>query len=77
MGKSRGASHGHLERIDCPTLVIRGAASDVLSADVADRMVEVLAAGELAVVARAGHSVMTDNPDGCLAAISAFALADA
>ncbi len=29
-----------LGRIECPTLVVRGAASDVLSADVADRMVE-------------------------------------
>lgn len=66
-----------LAQISAPTLVIRGAASDVLSADVADRMVEVLPAGELAVVAQASHSVMTDNPEGTLDAISAFALADA
>lgn len=66
-----------LARVAAPTLVIRGAASDVLSADVADRMVEVLPAGELAVVAQASHSVMTDNPEGTLEAISAFALADA
>ena len=66
-----------LESLPAPTLVIRGAASDVLSADVADRMVEVLPAGQLAVVAQASHSVMTDNPEGTLEAISAFALSDA
>lgn len=66
-----------LAAISAPTLVIRGAASDVLSADVADRMVEVLAAGQLSVVAQASHSVMTDNPEGTVEAISAFALSDA
>ena len=66
-----------LARVEAPTLLIRGAASDVLSADVADRMVEVLPAGQLAVVAQASHSVMTDNPTGTVEAISAFALADA
>ncbi len=66
-----------LESVSAPTLVIRGAASDVLSADVADRMVEVLPAGRLAVVGQASHSVMTDNPKGTIEAISAFALSDA
>ncbi len=65
-----------LERLPAPTLVIRGAASDVLSADIADRMVEVLPAGQLAVVGQASHSVMTDNPAGTLEAITAFALSD-
>jgi pimeloyl-ACP methyl ester carboxylesterase len=64
-----------LRRIACPTLVVRGAASDVFSPETADRMVdEVLAAGRLAVVARAGHSVMTDNPDGFRDAVTAFVL---
>jgi pimeloyl-ACP methyl ester carboxylesterase len=55
--------------------VIRGAASDVLSADVADRMVEeVLPNGSLAVVPQASHSVMTDNPEGMADAIRDFAL---
>ena len=66
-----------LARIPCPTLVVRGAASDVLSADVADRMVdEVLPNGRLAVVAAAGHSVMTDNPDGFRDAVAGFVLDD-
>jgi len=65
-----------LAKIPCPTLVVRGAASDILSPDCADRMVEdVLPKGRLAVVARAGHSVMTDNPGGFRDAVAAFVLA--
>ncbi len=64
-----------LSRISCPTLVVRGAASDVLSADTADRMVdEALPNGRLAVVAQAGHSVMTDNPEAFRDAVCAFVL---
>lgn len=66
-----------LRNLPCPALVVRGAASDVFSADVADRMVEeALPNGHLAVVAQAGHSVMTDNPDGFREAVTAFVLAD-
>jgi pimeloyl-ACP methyl ester carboxylesterase len=66
-----------LEKIACPTLVVRGAASDVVSADVADRMVEeALAQGRLAVVPRAGHSVMTDNPRGLEEAVCGFVLGE-
>jgi len=66
-----------LRRVSCPTLVVRGAASDVFSAETADRMVdEVLAKGRLAVVPRAGHSVMTDNPDGFRDAVAAFVLTE-
>ena len=65
-----------LGKIACPTLVVRGAASDVLSPDTADRMVEVLPRGELAVIPQAGHSVMTDNPDAFLATVTRFALGE-
>lgn len=64
-----------LGKITCPTLVVRGAASDILSPEIADKMVdEVLANGKLAVVAQAGHSVMTDNPDGFRDAVNEFVL---
>lgn len=64
-----------LEKIPCPTLVIRGAASDVLGPDVADRMVdEVLPDGKLALVGQASHSVMTDNPEGFNQALARFVL---
>ena len=66
-----------LAAVPCPTLVVRGAASDVLSADVADRMVEeVLRHGQLAVIPRAGHSVMVDNPEAFGAALTAFVLGE-
>lgn len=66
-----------LGRVECPTLVVRGAASDVLSPDVADRMAEEsLCDGTLAVVGQASHSVMTDNPDGFAEAVAQFALGE-
>ena len=66
-----------LERTPCPTLVVRGAASDVLSADVAERMAEeALPRGSLAVVPQAGHSVMIDNPDAFRDAVTRFVLGD-
>jgi len=67
-----------LGRVSCPALVVRGAASDILPAETAERMAEdVLPQGRLAVVPRAGHSVMIDNPEGFAAAVAAFALGDA
>jgi pimeloyl-ACP methyl ester carboxylesterase len=67
-----------LARIPCPALVVRGAASDVLDPDTAERMAEeVLPNARLAVVPHAGHSVMTDNPEGFFEAVSTFALGDA
>ena len=64
-----------LARIPCPTLVVRGAASDILSPEIADRMVDdVLVKGQLAVVPRAAHSVMTDNPAGFAEAVASFVL---
>ena len=64
-----------LAELPCPTLVVRGAASDIMSPEVADRMVdEVLPNGTLAVVPQAGHSVMTDNPRGFAEAVCAFVL---
>ena len=57
--------------------MVRGAASDIMSAEVADRMVdEVLQNGRLAVVGQAGHSVMTDNPEGFAEAVGGFVLGE-
>jgi pimeloyl-ACP methyl ester carboxylesterase len=71
----RKAQWDALAQVPCPTLVVRGAASDILSPEIADRMVdEVLQQGRLAIVPQAGHSVMTDNPDGFRDAVSAFVL---
>jgi pimeloyl-ACP methyl ester carboxylesterase len=51
-----------LKEISCPTLIVRGGGSAVLSRAVAQRMVEVLPRGQLATINAAGHSVMLDNP---------------
>jgi pimeloyl-ACP methyl ester carboxylesterase len=64
-----------LATVACPTLIVRGAASDILSPEIADKMVdEVLANGRLAVVPQAAHSVMTDNPKGFEEAVCGFVL---
>ena len=66
-----------LHRIPCPTLVVRGAASDVLSPDTADRMVdEALAEGSLAVVPQSAHAVMIENPEGFNRAVADFVLGE-
>ena len=66
-----------LGKIPCPTLVVRGAASDFLSPEIADKMVdEVLPNGQLALVAQAGHSVMSDNPEGFCQVVTDFAVSE-
>ncbi len=62
------------EQLRCPTLVVRGAASDVLSAEVADKMTETISDGRLAVIPQAAHSVMTDNPKAFGEAVCDFVL---
>jgi pimeloyl-ACP methyl ester carboxylesterase len=61
-----------LAKIQCPTLLIRGAESDVLSAEVAARMVDVIPNCTLVTVQESGHSVPLDNPPGFREAVRAF-----
>lgn len=64
-----------LAKVPCATLVVRGAASDILSSEIADKMVdEVLPNGRLAIVPQAAHSIMTDNPKGFEEAVCGFVL---
>lgn len=58
--------------IAVPTLLVRGAQSDILSPEVAQKMVEVIPAASFALVADSGHSVPLDAPDGFLAACRAW-----
>ena len=48
--------------IACPTLLVRGAESDVLSETTAKRMIDALPAARLVVVPGAGHTVPGDQP---------------
>jgi pimeloyl-ACP methyl ester carboxylesterase len=59
-------------RLRCPALLVRGAESNILTADGAERFVRTVPGSRLAVVAGAGHSVMGDNPGGFLAAVRPF-----
>jgi esterase len=62
-----------LARIPCPTLVVRGGRSALLSEATQRRMVEeVLSDGRGACLATAGHAVMLDDPEGLRAALRAF-----
>jgi esterase len=61
-----------LDRIGCPTLVIRGAESDILSPEIAKRMLDRLPDGRLVEIHEAGHGVPADRPAEFAGAVSAF-----
>ena len=61
-----------LRRITAPTLLVRGADSDVLSADVAKRMIDALPDGQLVEIPGAGHPVPLDQPEAFARAVRAF-----
>jgi len=49
-------------RVPCPTLVVHGVESDILSAAAGQRLATVLPQGRYLAVTSAGHSVQGDNP---------------
>ncbi len=59
-------------RIACPTLVVKGAESDVFSLDGARELQQLVPGSRFALVPGAGHSVMGDNPAGFEAAVREF-----
>jgi esterase len=61
-----------LRAIQCPTLVVRGAESPVLPAEMAERMVREMRDGRLVVVPRSGHAVQEDNAPALIAAVREF-----
>ena len=61
-----------LPQIPCPTLVVRGIDTDLLPAEVAQRMERELPQGKLVEIPRAGHMVFEDNPEDFIAAVSKF-----
>jgi len=58
--------------IRCPTLLLKGAESDILSAEGAAKLQAAIPQSRLAVVPGAGHSVMGDNPAAFIAETRAF-----
>ena len=63
---------GYIESLRCPTLVVRGGASDVIAMDTAEAMRRRIPKGSLATVEGAGHLVMGDNPTGFEKAVTEF-----
>jgi pimeloyl-ACP methyl ester carboxylesterase len=61
-----------LERIECPTLIVRGAETDILRLETAERMAKVIGNSSLVEVPNAGHSIPLENPRGWLDAIRPF-----
>jgi pimeloyl-ACP methyl ester carboxylesterase len=61
-----------VKRIRCPTLIIKGGESDILSAESAAKLQQAIPGSRLAVVPGAGHSVMGDNPTVFAAAAREF-----
>ena len=59
-------------RLRCPTLLVRGAESPILTAEGADRFVRMVPGSRIGLVPGAGHSVMGDNPAGFLAVVRPF-----
>ncbi len=56
----------------CPTLIIKGGDSDILSAESAAKLQAAIPNSRLVVVPGAGHSVMGDNPQAFVAAAREF-----
>jgi len=61
-----------VSRIDCPTLVVRGARSDVFHDEDAEKLARTLPDGRWTRVENAGHSVQGDNPRGLYDALVKF-----
>ncbi|MFT7652205.1 MAG: pimeloyl-ACP methyl ester carboxylesterase [Limisphaerales bacterium] len=61
-----------VRQIQQPTLLFRGEESKILSAEIADRMIEELPNGELVSIARATHNVHSDNPVDFAVALDDF-----
>jgi pimeloyl-ACP methyl ester carboxylesterase len=63
-----------LEQVICPTLVMNGQDSDLLDLKVAQKMVEKLPFGNLAVIEKAGHNLLGDNPEVFCSSMREFLL---
>lgn len=61
-----------LARITCPTLIVRGSESDILSPEIAKRMLATLPDGHYAEVPGAGHTVPGDQPGAFAQIVRSF-----
>jgi pimeloyl-ACP methyl ester carboxylesterase len=61
-----------LKRVHCPTLLIRGQYSPLLTPEVAEKMIQALPSARLVEIARAAHTVNADNAVEFNAVTAAF-----
>src|SRR5271166_1292746 len=71
LSERRALAEG-LAKVTCPTLVVRGAESDVFHEEDAERLANSLPDGRCVTIARAGHTVQGDNPKDLVAALREF-----
>ena len=67
----RGLADG-LAKVTCPTLVVRGAESDVFHHEDAERLAQRLPDGRYVTIPKAGHTVQGDNPKDLAEALRQF-----
>ncbi|HEY7294456.1 MAG TPA: alpha/beta hydrolase [Dehalococcoidia bacterium] len=65
-------SYEEVAQIPCPVLVVRGAQSNVLLPEMAERFVRTLPHGRLVEVPRCGHNVHSQNTAGFLEVLEPF-----
>jgi pimeloyl-ACP methyl ester carboxylesterase len=61
-----------VHKISCPTLVMRGARSDVFTDENAEKFAKALPHGRWIKVENAGHTIQGDNPRGLLEVLHPF-----
>jgi len=61
-----------VDGVECPTLVVRGAESDVFHDEDAERLAARLRQGRWVRIEGAGHTVQGDNPAELLVALRSF-----
>jgi len=62
----------YVSQVVCPSLLVHGMESDMLAAEVAEKVGHILAFGSVVDIEHAGHSVPGDNPDAFEAAVHRF-----
>jgi pimeloyl-ACP methyl ester carboxylesterase len=62
----------YLQRLQCPTLLVRGASSPLLTSEVAQKMMQALPHGRFVEIEHAAHTVNADNAAAFNAALQDF-----
>ncbi|MBI4233269.1 MAG: alpha/beta hydrolase [Chloroflexi bacterium] len=63
---------GYVRRIQCPTLIVLGSESTIVSPEVAQQMLHAIPDSRLVVIPGAGHNLMLDKPAQFEAALREF-----